>query len=245
MVVSFTLDTFEGPLDLLLQLVRRSQISVWEIRIQSIIEQFITYIEQMEAMDVELTGEFMVMAATLMRIKARMLLPRPEPEDEENLEEQLDEEEQLITRLLQYEGFREAAEQLELLAQENAPFYTRACPEELPVREAGDPLAGVTLLTLAVMLQQTLKELPPEKEISITREEYSLREQMERIRYVLKLDAGGCTFWQVLSDNPTRLEIVVTFLALLELVRLQELLVMQESPEAEVRLFRRETNAAV
>ncbi len=245
MAINVMLDAYEGPLDLLLQLVRRSQISVWEIRIQSIIEQFLAYIEQMEAMDVELAGEFMVMAATLMRIKARMLLPRPEPEDDEDGSEQLDEEEQLIARLLQYEGFREAAEQLEMLAQESAPFYSRACPAELPVRDVGDPLAGVTLLTLAVMMQQALKELPPQREISITREEYSLREQMDKIRYVLRQAADGCSFRQILSDRPTRLEIVVTFLALLELVRLQELLVLQDSPESEVRLFRRETHAAV
>jgi len=240
MAINVTIEAFEGPLDLLLQLVRRSQISVWEIRIQSIVEQFMAYVEQMESMDVELAGEFIVMAATLMRIKARMLLPRSEPEDEETLDDQLDEEEQLIARLLRYEGVREAAEQLEALAQENAPFYARACPDELPVREAQDALSGVTLLTLAVLLQQALRDLPPEHEVSITREEYSLRRQIDRIRHVLRGDVvGGCSFREVLSAHPTRLEIVVTFLALLELVRLQELLVLQDSPEAEVRLFRR------
>jgi segregation and condensation protein A len=242
MAINITLESFEGPLDLLVQLVRRSEISVWEIRIQEICEQFVAYTRRLEAVDVDLAGDFLVMAATLMRIKARLLLPRPELEDDSPEEPELDEEEQLIARLLLYEGFREAAEQLELLAEKSAELYPRGQPEELAPQTQGDPLSGVTLITLAVMVQQALAELAtPEMEIST--EKYSLAGQMSHLRLQL---AGShhLGFRQLLSEKPSRLEIVVTFLAVLELVRMQEIKVLQNCA-GEVLIFGREKDATV
>lgn len=238
MSINYTLEHFAGPLDLLLQLVRRSEISVWEIRIQEICEQFIAYTRHLETVDVDQAGDFLVMAATLMRIKARLLLPRPEPDEPTEDGEMLDEEEQLIARLLLYEGFREAADELERMAELAGQVFTRGQPEELPAPAPGDPLSGVTLLTLAVMVQQALAELP-EPEITIRGERYSLAGQMAHLRNRLSGNWRG-GFRQLLSAHPTRLEIVVTFLAVLELVRLQEIAVAQDSGTGEVEIWRRE-----
>lgn len=242
MAITVTLNSFEGPLDLLLQLVRRSEISVWEIRIQNICEQFMAYTRQLEAIDVDMAGEFLVMAATLMRIKARLLLPRPEPESEQP-EEELDEEEQLLARLLLYEGFREAAEELEAMAEEAAVQYTRGQSEEhLPVDQS-DPLAGVTLLTLAILVQQVLDELPA-PQMSIRSERFSLSGQLAHVRHRLA-ELCRCGFRQLLSAHPSKEEIITTFLAILELVRMQEISVFQERGDSDVMITGRDQHAAV
>ena len=243
MAINVTLESFEGPLDLLLQLVRRSEISVWEIRIEHICDQFIAYTRQLEVIDVDMAGDFLVMAATLMRIKARLLLPRPDLEELHAEEPAFDEEEQLIARLLLYEGFREAAEQLELLAEQTAGSYTHGLVEELTPPDQSDPLAGVTLMTLAIMVQQALLDLPP-AEITIKAESFSLIGQMVHVRYCLGQNRQ-LSFQQLLSLKPSRLEIVVTFLAILELVRMQEIMVLQESGASEVIISGRQKHAPV
>ncbi len=240
MAINVTVESFEGPLDLLLQLVRRSEISVWEIRIKHICEQFIAYTKQLEVIDVEVAGDFLVMAATLMRIKARLLLPRPEL-DEETEEQEMDEEEQMLARLLLYEGYREAAEQLELMAEQAAVLYPRGQAEaEVPVDQS-DPLAGVSLLTLAVLVQKALRELPT-PQLTVTSERYSLAGQMSHIRSRIA-GKGGLTFEQLLSDQPNKEEIVITFLAILELVRIQEISVWQQPGAGEVIISGRERHA--
>lgn len=242
MPINFALATFEGPLDLLLQLVRRSQISVWEIRIQSICDQFIAYTRQLEMVDVELAGEFLVMASTLIRIKARLLLPQPETEPDAK-EDEIDPEEELITRLLLYEGFKEAADALEEMAATSLALYPRGQAEELPVRETGDPLAGVSLLTLAVMAQQVYEETEPEV-IKVEAEDFTVADRMAFIEHTLRGSESSADFRELLSAAPTREEIVVTFLAILELVRLLKITVWQESPTTDVILFGRNQNAS-
>lgn len=244
MSINVALEAFEGPLDLLLQLVRRSQISVWEIRIQSICDQFIAYTRQLEMVDVEQTGDFLVMASTLIRIKARLLLPKPELDSNET-EEQIDEEEQLITRLLLYEGFREAAEELELLAQASLAQYPRGQEEELQPRQVGDPLAGITLLTLAVMAQQACHETEQHGVVHIPSETHTIAEQMTYIERLLTKVHNSLTFHELLSAQATKEEIVTTFLAVLELVRLHKITVWQETCKSQVMLTRRVTHAAI
>lgn len=243
MAINVTLEVFEGPLDLLLQLVRRSEISVWEIRIEHICDQFVAYTRQLEVIDVDMAGDFLVMAATLMRIKARLLLPRPDLEDLHAEEPAFDEEEQLIARLLLYEGFREAAEQLGLLAEQTAGSYTHGLVEELTPVDQSDPLAGVTLMTLAIMVQQALLDLPA-TETMVEAESFSLVGQMVHVRYCLVRNQH-LRFHQLLSLKPSRLEIVVTFLAILELARMQEIMILQESRASEVIISGREKNAPV
>lgn len=244
MSINVTLEAFEGPLDLLLQLVRRSQISVWEIRIQSICDQFIAYTRQLEMIDVEQAGDFLVMASTLIRIKARLLLPRPELEPSET-EEPIDEEEALITRLLLYEGFREAAEELEQMAQLSLALYPRGQVEELQPRQTGDPLGGVTLLTLAVMAQQACQGLEQPQALRLQAEAYTVDEQMAYIEHLLAKTPEALAFAELLSEQATKEEVVTTFLAMLELVRLHKIAVWQENYQAPVMVARRVARAAI
>lgn len=241
MVINVVLEKFEGPLDLLLQLVRRSEISVWEIRIQSICEQFVEYTRRLESLDVDAAGDFLVMAATLMRLKARLLLPRRPGQEEEPDQEPLDEEEQMIARLLAYEGFREAAALLEEMADESAEVFTRGLQEDLPSRDVGDPLDGISLLTLAIMVDQALREAEPTPALEVHAEEFTLVGQMARVRSISAGAPEGVTFRQLLSARPTRLEVVVTFLAILELVRRQEITVFQENVHTPLLVNRRDT----
>lgn len=245
MAINVALETFEGPLSLLLELVRRSEISVWEIRVQSICDQFIAYTKQLETIDVDLAGDFLVMAATLIRIKARLLLPRPEMDTDDDEEEFIDEEEQMIMRLLAYEGYREAAEELEQLAKESQVLYTRGQEVDLPVRKVGDPLAGVTLLTLAVTAQQCIREAQPPPALQVTAEVFTVAGQMAHIEQLVSRQDAQFTFRQLLSTRFTRLEVVATFLAVLELVRLQKIVVGQEHPGDEVKVRRRVMHASV
>ncbi|HBK86822.1 MAG TPA: hypothetical protein DDZ53_12410 [Firmicutes bacterium] len=244
MSINVALESFEGPLDLLLQLVRRSQISVWEIRIQSICDQFISYTHQLEMIDVELAGDFLVMASTLIRIKARLLLPKPEVEKNEE-DNPLDEEEQLITRLLLYEGFREAAEELELLAKDSFGQYPRGQIEELQPAKHDPPLAGVSLLTLAIMAQQACQAIDKPRIVRVEAENYTVAEQIAYIEHLLKTTHEPLGFCKLLSEQPSREEVVTTFLAVLELVRLHRITVWQENYRAEVIVSRRVTHAAI
>lgn len=244
MSINVALEAYEGPLDLLLQLVRRSQISVWEIRIQSICDQFIAYTRQLEKLDVEQAGDFLVMASTLIRIKARLLLPRPEPDFAEQ-EEPIDEEEALITRLLLYEGFREAATELEEMSLASLALYPRGLVEELPPRQAGDPLSGVSVLTLAVMAQQACQELTQQKVVRVQSETHTVGEQMAYIQHLLQGTDELLSFNEMLSASASKEEIVTTFLAVLELVRLQKITVWQESRESQVMVSRRVAHEAV
>lgn len=243
MAINVALESFEGPLDLLLQLVRRSQISVWEIRIQSICEQFMAYTRQLERIDVEQAGDFLVMASTLVRIKARLLLPRPESEQQDS--EPVDEEEALITRLLLYEGFKEAAEELERMAERNAVLYPRGYVEEVKPGEQDDPLKGVTLLTLAIMVQEACKDLEQTGTMRIPAETHTVSEQMGYIEHRLSQTEETVSFQDLLSAQASKEEIVTTFLAVLELIRLQRILVWQEKHGAPVLLARRVTNATI
>ena len=234
MAINVALDVFSGPLDLLLQLVRRSEISVWDIRIKSICDQFIAYTEQLQSIDVELAGDFLVMASTLVRIKARLLLPQP-PTADEFAEEEMDEEEALLTRLLLYEGYREAAAELEALAQSSAAYYPRGARDAIERAVVGDPLEGITLMVLALLAKGPEKEpLPEALRMRLTPEAYTVPLQMAHVESLLAGSGTPLSFLELLSFRATREEIVTTFLAILELVRLQRIVVRQDGHRAPI-----------
>lgn len=183
------------------------------------------------------------MAATLIRIKARLLLPRPNSEVEVE-EEPIDEEERLITRLLLYEGFREAADELEQMARESQAQYTRGQVEEIPTLAPEDPLEGVSLLTLALLAEKAYKQAAPPPTLQIQAESHTISGQMAYIRLRLT-ENSRLAFWELLSDKATREEVVTTFLAILELVRLQEIAVWQANIRSDVIITRRDIHGAV
>ncbi len=177
------------------------------------------------------------MASTLIRIKARLLLPRPEPESSDS-EEPIDEEEAMITRLLLYEGFKEAAEELEEMSLTSLAQYPRGLVEELPPRQIGDPLSGVSVLTLAVMAQQVCQELAQQKVVRVQSESHTVGEQMAYIQHLLQGTDEVLSFKELLTKSASKEEIVTTFLAVLELVRLKRIRVWQENQHSQVMVAR-------
>jgi segregation and condensation protein A len=229
--VTFKLERFEGPLDLLLHLIKRDEIDIYDIPIAHITQQYLAYLDLMRSFDLEVAGEFLVMAATLMRIKARMLLPVP-PAEEEELE---DPREGLVQRLLEYRQFKEAAGTLQSRELERRLHFERGMvPGE---DETGPlPLAPATLFDLLDALNRVLSRLPERTVYEVQGEIFTIEEKMALIQRRLA-EEGTLLFGTLLEACRVRLEAIVVFMALLELVRLGEVRVLQSELFGEITLL--------
>lgn len=228
--VNVKLEQFEGPLDLLFHLIQRDEIDIRDIPIARITQQFLHYIEMMRLLDLDISGEFLVMAATLMRIKARMLLPTAEPSetDEE------DPREELVRRLFEYRQFKEVAGTLGEKESKRRLIYERGVTPSND--EAGPlPLRSVNLFDLLDALDRVLNRLPERNVVEMEKEAYDVEEKMALLIGMVR-DARRLLFQRVLEECRSRMEIIVTFLALLELLRMGRLSVNQEQPFAEILL---------
>jgi segregation and condensation protein A len=247
MPYTIKLPVFEGPLDLLLHLIREHKIDIYDIPIARITEQYLAYLALMEALDLEVAGEFVVMAATLLEIKSRMLLPRPPVEEPE--EEGADPREELVQRLLEYEQYKAAAGQFRALEDVSLRIFTRVPePDEpgdgrLPVEV---PLAELTPADLVRALERMLASVGQgaSEVTALQREKINLRLRMREVWAALTGWEGPMPFralFEILGSGlPSRLEIVVTFLAVLELLRGGRVRVRQEGALAEIYLQRRD-----
>jgi segregation and condensation protein A len=217
------LERFEGPLDLLLHLIQRDEIDIYDIPIARITQQYLSYIELMRLLDLDVAGEFLVMAATLMRIKAKMLLPTPPPGEEE----EIDPRDELVQRLLEYRQFKEASTTLKSREEHRRMEYERGMvPGD---EEAGPlPLAPATLFHLLDALNRVLARLPARTVMELEGEAYDIEEKIERIHSRV-LVAGLLSFETLLEECRSRLEMIVTFLALLELLKMNRLSAIQDA----------------
>lgn len=214
------LEAFEGPLDLLLYLIRRQNMDILNIDVSEITRQYMDYIGAVEAMRFELAAEYLVMAATLAEIKSRMLLPRQESDDEE----EVDPRAELIRRLQQYERFKQAAEDIdELPRMERDTFAGSAALPKLP---SSQPHPDVDLKELLFALQGVLKRADLFTSHHVEREKLSTRERMSAILSVLQ-DDHFVNFESLFTPEEGRLGVVVSFLATLELVKEQLIEVVQ------------------
>lgn len=214
------LEAFEGPLDLLLYLIRRQNMDILDIDVSEITKQYMDYIGAVEAMRFELAAEYLVMAATLAEIKSRMLLPRQESEDEE----EDDPRAELIRRLQQYERFKQAAEDLdELPRMERDTFPSSAALPRLPGSQTHP---DVEMRELLLALQGVLKRADLFTSHHVEREKLSTRERMSDILSRLT-DDRFVSFESLFTPEEGRLGVVVTFLATLELVKEQLIEVVQ------------------
>jgi segregation and condensation protein A len=230
---SVKLDVFEGPLDLLLFLIKRDEIDIYDIPIAHITRQYLEYIDLMKVLNLEVAGEFIVMAATLIRIKAKMLLPRTVDEEEEE-----DPREELVQALLEYRKFKEAACVLKEKEEEQSRWFPRADPDlsGLPKEEI---LVEASLYDLMSAFKKILDSQPKETFHTIN---YSRVTIEERIEYVLSCLAqkDGVVFTELFLDTPIKLVMVVTFMAILELIRLQKIYIRQTKHFSEIWVFRNE-----
>ena len=230
------LEAFSGPLDLLLHLIRREQIDVFDIPIARITDQYLAALAQMRDNRVQVTGEFMVMAATLMQIKARLLLPKPPVAPGE--EEPEDPRQELVDLLLEYQRYQEAARVLgELVVTRGRMLDVPGEALDGGPREVRVPSLGVLFEAYRRVLTRSVPpDVPKVRESPIT--------VAERVVHILAVTARGpVPFDKLFGARPTRLEVVVTFMALLELVRGGNLVAEQDRLFGTITLRRRRSRA--
>lgn len=228
------LDKFEGPLDLLLHLIDQAEVDIYQISISEITDQYMKVISEAKELRLEIASEFLVMAATLLAMKSRMLLPRAEKKSEESeewQEEWIDPREELIDRLLEYKRYKRLGEVLREKEEERSQVYTRTPLDLTSFAPPTNPLKGITPDDLFQVFLQALQDQPEEEpEESFTnmqREEISVSARMEEI-YQDLMEKGELTFEYLLSAfQVTKERIIVTFLALLELMKLKKIRCLQ------------------
>ncbi|MBO8137909.1 MAG: segregation/condensation protein A [Desulfotomaculum sp.] len=236
MAYTVRLPLFEGPLDLLLHLIEKNELEIQDIPIASITEQYMEYLKTMKELDLEVTSEFLVMAATLLAIKARTLLPKQNTGGQESDEEGPDPKEELVQRLIEYKKFKEAAVYLKERQREQGRVYTR--PNSLEMYQSmfpsPNPLAGVDLPKLLNALQEVLKRAVEVEPPKVKASEIRVQDKMAQVNRKLVLYPRGMPFTHAFSKNASRAEIVVTFMAILELLRLGQVELIQKEHFAEI-----------
>lgn len=241
--IDVRLNVFEGPLDLLLHLIEKNKVNIYDIPIVTITEQYLEYVNHMEEEDLDVMSEFLVMAATLIRIKSKMLLPK----DEETEEDEDDPREELVRRLLEYKMYKYAAGELkdmELLG--NKAFYKKPTipPEVRNVKQEVDPyeliakadvdLAKLNEIFKSVMRKQVEKVDPIRSRFKeIEREEISLEVKMAEIREQMR-GLAGINFRTLLEMQASKMNIIVTFLAILELMKVGAVTIRQDEIFGEI-----------
>ena len=215
------LDTFEGPLDLLLYLIRRQNLKILDVKVAVITAQYMEYIELMQALELELAGEYLLMAAMLAEIKSRMLLPRPEADDEED-----DPRAELIRRLQEYEQIKTGAERLDEVPRVERELFVAGANKPELVRQHADPDVDFREVLLAMAHVLRRAEMFTEHEIQL--EPLSVRERMGNILNRVKQTSEFVPFQELFAVEEGRLGVVVTFLAIMELVR-ESLLEFQQA----------------
>jgi segregation and condensation protein A len=234
------LENFQGPLDLLLHLIKEQQLNIYDIPIALITQQYLRYLELLTALNINVAGEFLVMAATLIHIKSRTLLPVQE--DGEPLEEEgEDPSEELVRRLVDYQRYKAAAGELE----QRAEWWRLLVPRPSD-HAAGDDegllLSELQLFDLVAALQRVIAKLPDQTPFVITADELSVKERMASILDKLSMQPS-LDFFRLCAGAKSRLFVIVTFLSVLELIKMQ-LLIVQSSEDHEIVLCRPESATA-
>jgi segregation and condensation protein A len=233
------LPNFEGPLDLLLHLIREHKLDIFDIPIALITQKYVEYIERMRALDLDIAGEFLVMASTLAHIKSRLLLPRqeqPSSEVVEAIEEQSDPRAELVRRLLEYQKYKEAAETLGRQDILGRDVFTRSVPvEKVPIPEDEVGLVEISVYKLIEALDRVLKDAAPKFQHQVVREKVSLSEAIERVAARLRAEPQ-LKFFSLFEGARTRAQVIITFLAMLEMVKLKLIRVYQEEGSEEILL---------
>ncbi len=228
-----SLKQFDGPLDLLLSLVTEAKIDIKDIFVSQITEQYLASMDGVDELDMDAASEFLQMAATLIEIKSRSLLPKP-PKEEEGEESP---EEALIRQLTEYKAFKEASQDLKKLEEEAKKLFTRL-PEEYPLPPPTFELTGLTLDALMKAFQRVLarsqarQDAPEPREIR--KDSYTVQSCMFRIQR--RIRSGGCRFDELFDGAPNRQEIVTLFQALLELIRLGRVTVRQKGTFGDIAI---------
>jgi len=229
------LQNFEGPLDLLLFLIKKNEVEIYDIPVADITQQYLEYLNMIELLDLDNASEFVLMAATLIRIKAQMLLPKPELEDDEEAE---DPREELVGRLLDYQRYKEVAWEISDLEKEQRQHFARSdysfnFEDDQDLEE--EELLGkeVSIFDLMSVFAEVIKRIPPHTEHTVEQIPVTIEEQAEVIMALVEKQER-VLLTEMLQQIKERIVVIVTFVALLDLVKSKQLQLNQNNPFAEI-----------
>jgi segregation and condensation protein A len=234
------LEKFEGPLDLLLYLIKKNDIDICDIPIAIITDQYLEYIAMMKLLDLDVVGDFLVMAATLMQIKSRMLLP-PDPLAGP---EAVDPRQELVDRLREYEQFKLIAEGLRSKELFRQNLFGRLVDEEKLneiKQDSQEVLFEPTLFDLISALSEALKHIPDRKDYQVSQEEYSIEGKIHELLHLL-IENPRISLMDIFRRSTSKSEVICTFVAVLELIRLKEIIVIQHRQFENIEVLRNTAN---
>lgn len=236
MTYKVKLEIFEGPLDLLLYLIKKEEIDIYDIPIAKVTDQYLEYLELMKLLDLNIAGEFLVMAATLLHIKSKMLLP---PDQTEAEEEDQDPRAELVKRLIEYKKFKEAAAELSQMESSQKHFFARVDPG---LKEEGRALSEpeffeASLFDLITAFTKVLKEMPKDVFHRIIKDEFTVSEKIHDVLHML-VEKKKMLFTELFRAAKSKFEVITIFLAILELIKVKEIIVVQSAPFGEIEIMR-------
>jgi len=234
------LDVFEGPFDLLVYLIENARMSVYDIQVSEITKQYIAYIEQMKALDVNVATEFMVLAAALIEIKSKMLLPRMKPEGEGIVEE--DPRAELVQRILEYKRFKSAAELLELQEEQSQRIFEKPKEDLAPFTKEPDEYLNLDLNQFVKVFLLFLQKKKKMEEIKrnyakVERQKITIESKIEFIKNLFRFkEKKKLSFKELLTPESNRYDVVLTFVSMLEMIRQKTVHVKQNVNYGEILL---------
>ncbi|KIL38093.1 segregation and condensation protein A [Gordoniibacillus kamchatkensis] len=230
MKVTYKLEIFEGPLDLLLHLIDKNEIDIYNIPIKEITDQYMEYVHAMQELELDVTSEFLVMAATLLSIKSKMLLPKPPviefDYEDDYMDEDFDPRAELVQKLIEYRKYKAIADTLREKELDRSLIYTRE-PEDLTPFQPTvpqNPVEGLDIADLLLAFRRTLRKMVTRNAVAkIQRDEISVKDRMKQVVELLDQRGGKLLFSKLLDGEQTKDDIIVTFLALLELMKVKQI----------------------
>ncbi|CCQ95600.1 Segregation and condensation protein A [[Clostridium] ultunense Esp] len=236
------LEHFEGPLDLLLHLIQKAEVDIYDIPIAEITEQYLAYLYRMREFQLDIASEFLVMAATLLEIKSKMLLPKPREEGQvslyEDWEDELDPRDELVRRLIEYRKYKQVADQLRERSLSRNLLYTRPAADLVLYRQKEEnSRLDLSMLQLYIAYQTVWRQKQEkEKVATIEREEVSIEKRSVEILVHLSQSGGILFFSRLFSVHCAKSDVVVTFLAILELIKQRKIECIQEKRFGEIKI---------
>ncbi len=234
------LELFEGPLDLLLYLVKKDHLNIYDIPIAQVTEQYMRYLELMQLLDLNIAGEFLVMSATLLQIKSKMLLPADETKPQE---EEEDPRAELVKRLLEYERYKEIAEELRQRETGQQEVFKRPRVENNADNIPVDPEVyfEASIFDLITAFSKALEDVPKELFYEVIKDEFTIEDKVHHILHLL-LVSSSVKISEIFTQTKNKLEMIVTFLAILELIRMKEVVARQKDIFGEIEVSRNKEN---
>jgi len=229
---TFRLEGYEGPLDLLLHLIQKNELDIFDIPIALVTEQYLEFLQMMKVLNLDMAGEYLLMASTLLHIKSRMLLPKPSEGEEE---EEEDPRAELVRRLLEYQKYKQAAGELEKRPMLDRDVFIRLMPgetREVPEEERIE----VSLFELLEAFRQVLERVTLETVHEVNLEPISVEDKVREILMLLGRENRSMAFHHLLPEQASRRVLIITFLAILELVKMKRIRIFQMVPFETIRV---------